>query len=137
VALMGGAEAWRLWRGGSLPARGAGSILRPALLFAVMLGGMSLSWQSLCHSFTDRLAACPGPVQMHEELSPLERESALNHWSATSLSLLLQGWNPHKVHVWDGSLQRAQTGFCICPQDDFVWTDRAVKLAWIGKLALP
>ena len=116
LVLLGGAEAWRRWRGGvsgSLPAR---SLWRPALLFALMMGGMSFSWKFLCDSLREHLAAHRGPVQMQAELPQIERESALNHWSTTSLSLILQGWNPGKVHVWDRARQQANNRLRICPE---------------------
>jgi len=135
LAFMAGAEALRHWRGGgSIPAR---SLLRPALLFALMMAGMSFSWKFLCGSLMEHLAAHPGPVQMHTELPPLERDSALNHWSTTSLSLILQGWNPEKVHVWDWDRQQAKSRLCICPEDACRWEDHSFKLAWLAKLALP
>lgn len=134
-ALMAGAEAWRLCRAPEESPWGAGrSILLPALLFAVILGGMSLSWRGLCRSFAEKLNASPGKVQTPGLLSPVERDSALNHWSTTSLSLLLQGWSPTKVYVWDAAQQQTAHGLQICPGDAFNWTDGTLKLGRLTRL---
>ena len=135
LALMAGVEAWRHWRGsGDLPAR---SLLRPALLFAVMMVGMSFSWKYLCRSLLEHLATHRSPVQMQTDLPQLERDSALNHWSTTSLSLVLQGWTPEKVHVWDCDRQTVKNRFRICPEDACRWEDKSFKLEWVDGLALP
>lgn len=134
LVLMAGMKARRIWKNDGLAARGEAALQKPALLFAVTLVAMSLSWKGLCVSFGNRLAACPDPVQTHEALSLVERRSALDHWSATSLSLVMQGWAPKKVHVWNGSLQQAGGVFSVCPRDYFEWADRAFALAWIGRL---
>ena len=131
VALLAGIEALRHQNGHALPHR---SLLRPALLFAVVMAGMSLSWRALWKPLPDRLAAHPGSVVPASELIPPGLGgNALQHWSLTSLSLLLQGWAPEKVAVWDPQLQLANGRFCICPQEAFPWEDRALKLGWIGK----
>ncbi len=135
LALLAGLEAWRLCKGAALPARTAAPVW-PALLFAVTMSAMSLSWAGLCGVFEKSLAASPAPVHTQEALPRIARESALNHWGTTALSLLLQGWSPEKVHVWDGDVQRQEGRFCICPKDAFEWTDRGLKLAWIGHLPL-
>ncbi|XHR27896.1 MAG: hypothetical protein ACFUZC_18440 [Chthoniobacteraceae bacterium] len=135
LALLAGLEAWRLRKGVALPARTAAPVW-PALLFAVTMAAMSLSWVGLCGIFQKSLAASPGPVQTQEAIPRIARASALNHWSATALSLLLQGWAPEKVHVWDAAIQRKEGRFCICPQDAFEWTDRGLKLSWIGRLPM-
>lgn len=141
LVLLGGLEAWRYWRARDqgnqqavLPARCATSLLLPAVLFLVILGGISLSWRSLWRSFSGHLAGSPGRVVAPAVLSPVERASALNHWSATPLSLVLQGWNPAKVYVWNAELQQSRRGFSICPGDPFAWSDGTFKLEWIGRV---
>lgn len=137
LVILAGLEAWRHWRKpketASLPTCGR-ALLIPTLLFAVLLGAMSLSWKSLCTSLAAQLAASSGPIHLHENLSPTERDSALNHWSTTSLSLILQGWEPRKVHVWNRELQLPAKGFCVCPEDTYRCEDKAFKLGWLAKL---
>lgn len=136
VATMAGVEAWRLHRGRALPERSAEAVVWPALLFAVTMTAMSLCWLELSNSLMRDVAATPGRVHRHEALTRRQRESALNHWSATSLSLLLQGWRPTKVHVFDSREQRGREGFAICPGNDFPWTDAGFRLSWVGELGL-
>lgn len=138
VILMAGIEAWRQWRnsseihsnytGGNRP------LIYPAVLFALILCSMSLSWKYLCGSLMNDLATHNGPVHVQEYLSPLARDTALDHWSTTSLSLILQGWNPEKVHVWNRQLQLTRTGLQICPGDEIRWEDKSFKVGWAAKL---
>ncbi len=135
--LAAGFDAFRLRRtahgGGSLPAAGI-SLICPALLFAMVLSLMSFSWLALCRTFTGQLAAHPGRVMAYDDLPKPECYSALNHWSTTSLSLVLQGWEPRKVFIRDSRLQLSG-GFHICPGDDFRCEDKAFKLAWLAGIS--
>jgi hypothetical protein len=138
VTLVAAFDAWRL-RATPPEDRGKFPGMRvalacPALLFAILLAGMSLSWKSLAASLMARLAAHPGRVMDYSELRPPESDSALNHWSVTSLSLVLQGWSPQKMVIRDESLQRPAGRFCICPGDDFPRADRSFNLDWIAHL---
>ena len=133
MALMAGAEAWRFWRKGvPFPAGSRRSLLRPALLFAVILCGMALSWRATCGSLQARLAA-----QTDQDLPHADLARGLDHWSSTALSLMLQGWSPAKVHVWNAAQQAGPRGLCICPGDPIAWEDRAFKLAWLARGPLP
>lgn len=135
LALMAGVEAWRHRRNKQgIPAR---ALLPPALLFAVTMAGMSLSWRYLCGSLMEHLAMQRGPVQLQTDLPQVDRDSALNHWSTTSLSLILQGWNPGKVHVFNRDRQQKDGQLCICPDDACRWEDKAFQLAWLAKLPPP
>ena len=129
--LMAGLDAWRLKQGSARPGGMGIPLLYPALLFATILCLMSLSWRSLCRTFMAQLASHPGRVMTHDDLPKPESDSALNHWSTTSLSLVLQGWSPRKIFIHDPSLQLSPDGFHICPGDGFIPADGAFKLAWM------
>ena len=140
LMFLAGVAAWRHWRSpiADAPSAMSGrSLLLPALLFAVMMGGMSLSWKYLCQSLMEHLAAHKGQVLTQDELPYIEYNSALNHWSSTSLSLFLQGWSPQKVHVWNGPLQFTNHSLHICPEDACAWEDKSFKLEWVRKIEPP
>ncbi|MDD5348737.1 MAG: hypothetical protein PHQ12_00870 [Chthoniobacteraceae bacterium] len=138
LALCAGAEAWRFWRSGvPFPADGGRSLLRPALLFAVVLSGMALSWRATWGSLGTHLAAQPGRVETQADLPRADLSRGLDHWSSTALSLMLQGWSPQKVHVWNAAFQQGAGGFCVCPGDPIVWNDGVFRLAWLARLQLP
>jgi hypothetical protein len=136
MALLASIDAWRLRR----IANGSPAIfpeprialIYPAVLFASMLCGMALSWKSLCASLMTQLAVHAGPVMVYGELPKPWSDSALNHWSTTSLSLVLQGWEPKKIFIWDGSLQLSGNRFCVCPGEEFGCEDRSFKLGWVA-----
>jgi len=138
VALMAGLDAWRQKRHavdspGRLPSCGV-ALIYPASLFVVMMACLSFSWLSLCASLVNRLEANPGRVMTWNALPSPVADSALNHWSTTSLSMVLQGWHPGKVFLWNRDLQLPAIGFCICPGDGFLCEDKVFKLAWLGQL---
>lgn len=140
IALLAGIEAWSHWRNpasAGLPTNGDRSILRPVLFFATVLICMSLSWKWLCGSLARHLAAHHGQVEMHDDLPWIERHSALNHWSITSLSLVLQGWKPKKVHVWSVEHQAADHHLCICPENECRWVNSTLDLSWLENLTVP
>lgn len=107
----------------------------PALLFAAIFSGMALSWQSLWSSLQARMEASPGQVVTKEALTRRESDSALNHWSTTSLSLILQGWEPRKVFLWEPGLQLAEKRFRVCPGDAFQCRDKSFKIGWLRQAA--
>jgi hypothetical protein len=111
------------------------NLLVPAALFAVIFIGLSLSWRGLWGTLQERMNTDPGPVVTAQFFGWRERNSALNHWSSTSLSLILQGWKPRKVFIFDPKLQFAQNGFQICPGSAFNCEDQAFKIAWLHQLA--
>jgi hypothetical protein len=135
LAWVAGREAWRYWRaGGVFPPREGRSLLRPALLFAVMLSAMALSWRASCGVLRERLAARPGAWGTVADLPRAELSRGMDHWSTTALSLILQGWSPQKVHVWNAALQQGPAGFCICPGDPIGWKDGPFKAGWLASL---
>ena len=140
VALVASIDAWKLQRNAASRPDNPGlriAPIVPAALFALVFCGMAFSWRMLCGSFAGQLAAYPAVVMNFGDLPANERNSALNHWSATSLSLVLQDWEPRKILIWDRSLQLAGNRFCICPAEEFPCEDRRFKLAWIASLAVP
>ena len=139
VVLIASIDAWRLRRNAeenSLPSPQARiAPIYAAILFAFIFSGMAFSWKSLSASLMTQLAAHPGAVMTHVDLPGKEQDSALNHWSTTSLSLVLQGWKPEKVFIWDARIQLPANRFCICPGDDFPRKNGSFDLAWLSGTA--
>jgi len=137
--ILAAIDAWRLRESPHRPAltwlNPRIALIVPALLFALIFSGMALSWRTLWSSLQNQIAIHCGPVVPVEILQGSERDSALNHWSTTSLSLIQQGWNPQKVFVWNAPLQFANGSFHICPGDTFHCRDNGFKIGWIQQIA--
>ncbi len=137
VVLMASFHAWRVRRG--IDGRPAAPVplripsVYPALLFSLILSVIAVRWCQLCESLMTRLAARPTRAMYFEELPPPERYSALNHWSTTSLSLLLQGTGPAKVFIHDRAIQCSAEGLSICPGVVARCEDKHIKLAWLNQ----
>ena len=141
VLLMASMEAWRQRRIIKSDAQGLSPhtpqfipLICPALLFALIFCGMALTWRNLCNSLVTQLATLPGPVMYYENLPKPDCYSALNHWSATSLSLILQGAQPKKVFIWNAKVQCIAGEFHLCPGERFPCENKALKLGWLGGL---
>ena len=141
VLLMAALDAWRARKAAAsqpspvCPPRIP--LVVPACLFALMLSCLALTWKSLCDSFLVRLAAHPQRVLHVEDLPQSLSSSALNHWSTTSLSLILQGWSPKKVFIWNAKLQCPPEGLRLCPDDRLPCEDGSFKLGWIKESVAP
>lgn len=135
VMLAAGMEAWRFWRSRvPLPSCGGRSPLYPALLFAVTLCAMAWTWRGACGVLRDRIAPLPpGGCGLAADLPYAARARGLDHWSVTSLSLVLQGWSPQSVIVWNAAAQRGPGGGLeICPGDPQAWRDEAFQVGWLA-----